>query len=42
MCDGFTTEVLRYSIGISYPAITANDLLRLKVPLPLLPSKREL
>lgn len=34
MCDGFTTEVLRYSIGISYPAITANDLLRLKVPLP--------
>ena len=34
MCDGFTTEVLRYSIGISYPAISANDLLRLKIVLP--------
>lgn len=34
MCDGFTDEVLRYSIGISYPAISSNDLLRLKVPLP--------
>ena len=34
MCDGFTTEVLRYSIGISYPAISSNDLLRLKIVLP--------
>lgn len=34
MCDGFTTDVLRYSIGISYPAISSNDLLGLKITLP--------
>lgn len=42
MCDGFTTEVLRYSIGISYPAISASDLLRLKVPLPPLAEQEKI
>jgi type I restriction enzyme S subunit len=39
MCDGFTTEVLRYSIGISYPAISSNDLLGLKIALPPRPEQ---
>ena len=39
MCDGFTTEVLRYSIGISYPAISSNDLLGLKIALPSRPEQ---
>lgn len=42
MCDGFTNEVLRYSIGISYPAISSNDLLRLKVPLPPLDEQEKI
>ena len=42
MCDGFTTEVLRYSIGISYPAISASDLLRLKIPLPPLAEQEKI
>jgi type I restriction enzyme S subunit len=42
MCDGFTDEVLRFSIGISYPAISSNDLLRLVVPLPPLPEQERI
>lgn len=33
-CDGFTTEVLRYSIGISYPAIATSGLLGLYLTFP--------
>ena len=42
MCDGFTTEVLRYSIGISYPAISSNDLLSLKIPIPSFPEQEKI
>ena len=42
MCDGFTTEVLRYSIGISYPAISSNDLLSLKIPIPSFPEQKKI
>lgn len=39
-CNGFTDEVLRYSIGISYPAITTSDLLRIKVTVPPISEQR--
>ncbi len=39
-CNGFTEEVLKYSIGISYPAISSLDLLRLKVIEPPLDEQR--
>ncbi len=42
MCDGFTTEVLRYSIGISYPAISSSDLLGLKIALPSRPEQEKI
>lgn len=39
-CDGFTSDVLRHSIGIAYPAITATNLLKLKIPLPPLEEQK--
>lgn len=34
LCDGFISEVIARSKGISYPAINATDLVRIAVPLP--------
>lgn len=41
-CDGFTTEVLRYSIGISYPAIATSGLLGLYLTFPPLSEQQHI
>jgi type I restriction enzyme S subunit len=38
--QGFVDAVVAHSVGVSYPAINASDLVRLSVPVPPLPEQR--
>ena len=39
-CEGFVSEIMAYSVGISYPAINPSDLMRLRVSIPPLEEQR--